>query len=114
MEISRKGENKHTKYNHVAPIEFDSIPDSEKEQALKEFAEGSLGLETCLRTMWDNGLKTHACCSGNDSEYDIGYICMEKGSDVFSYLSEELLSNDMIFLENEHHQMISFGGSTEE
>ena len=29
MEISRIGENKHTKYNHVAPIDLDTIPEEE-------------------------------------------------------------------------------------
>ena len=31
MEIGKNGENKNTKYNHVAPIDLDTIPDHEKE-----------------------------------------------------------------------------------
>ena len=76
MEISRIGENKHTKYNHVAPIDLDTIPGEEKEQALKEFAEGSIGLENCLRNMWANNLKTHACCAGEENV--IYFLCEEQ------------------------------------
>ena len=114
MEISRIGDNKNLKYNHVAPIDLDTIPAEDKEQALREFSEGSLGLEKCLRSMWDNGLKTHACCAGNDSEYDIAYITMSDNVDVFSFLSDSLLSTDMIALEfSEGHQTIRFGGPVE-
>lgn len=111
LEISCVGENKNLKFNHVAPIDLDTIPLDEREMALKEFAEGSLGLEKCLRIMWENGLKTYASCAGDNDEYDIGYISMAEGVDVFSFLSNDLLSNDMIKLELiDNRQVISFGG----
>ena len=116
MEIGVIGENKNTKYNHVAPIDLDTIPDYEKEQALKEFAEGSKGLENCLRAMWANNLKTHACCAGEQNDYDIAYIAMADGIDIFSFLSEELLSSDMIALEfnrDQNRQILRFGGTKE-
>lgn len=111
MEISAFGENKQTKYNHVAPIDLDTIPQNELEQALLEFAEGSKGLESCLRTMWSNNLKTFACCAGNDHEYEIGNIVMSENVDIFSFLSPELLETDMIALEiNDDKQAIYIGG----
>ena len=116
MEIGIPGDNKKTKYNHVAPIDLDTIPDHEKEQALKEFAEGSVGLENCLRVMWANNLKTHACCAGEQDDYDVAYIAMADGIDVFSFLSEELLSSDMIaleFEEDQNRQTLRFGGTKE-
>lgn len=115
MEISEKNENKGTKYNHVAPIDFDSIPVEEREQALKEFAEGSIGLEKCLRVMWQKGLKTHACCAGNDSPYDEGYIAMATKIDAFRFLSSDILNNDMVVLEVDgDKQIIRFAGTPEE
>ena len=110
MEIGVAGA-KDMKYNHTAPIDLDTIPFEDKEQALIEFAEGSLGLEMCLRVMWDNNLKTHACCAGEQDEYDIAYIAMSQGVDVFSFLSDELLDNDMVVLELENdRQTIRFAG----
>ena len=108
MYISSSEEGKNTKYNHVAPIDLDTIPKEELEQALMEFAEGSLGLEKCLREMWKNGLKTIACCAGNNNPYEIAYIAMAEGVDIFSYLSSNLLSNDMVALESENNQVIRF------
>lgn len=116
MQIGEYEENQNTKYNHVAPIDLNTIPNPEKEQALKEFAEGSLGLEKCLRVMWDNNLKTHACCAGEHDDYTIAYIAMSEGIDIFSFLSEELLSNDMIalkFEKIENRQTLYFGGTKE-
>ena len=113
MEIAHKNENKYTKYNHVAPIDLDTIPEEEKEQALIEFAEGSIGLEKCLRVMWNNNLKTHACCAGNDEIFDEAYIAMAEGVDLFSYLSENLLNEKMIVLEQEERQTIRIAGSEE-
>ena len=116
MDFGNFLENKNTKYNHVVPIDLDTIPYYEKEQALKEFAEGSLGLEICLRIMWANNLKTHACCAGGHDEFDIGYISMGNGIDVFCFLSEDLLSSDMIALEfdkDQNRQTIRFGGKKE-
>jgi len=113
MYISSSEEGKNTKYNHVAPIDLDTIPKEELEQALMEFAEGSLGLEKCLREMWKNGLKTIACCAGNNDPYEIAYIAMAEGVDIFSYLSSNLLSNDMVALESENNQVIRFAGFEE-
>lgn len=114
MGIGKINENKNLKYNHVAPIDLDTIPVNEREQALKEFAEGSIALEKCLRTMWEHGLKTHACCAGEESDYDEAYISMAEGIDIFSFLSPDLLASDMIALENDcNRQVIRFGGIRE-
>jgi hypothetical protein len=113
--IAPNNHNKNLKYNHVIPINLDTIPQCELEQALKEFAEGSLNLEICLKTMWENGLKTHACCSGNHSENGIGYIAMAPGINVFNYLSNEILDTDIITLEfTGNKQIIRFGGSKDD
>lgn len=114
MEMSAPGENKQLKYNHVAPIDLDSIPADELEQALIEFAEGSVGLENCLRIMWANGMKTFACCAGERDEDDIAYISMCEGVDLFKYLSDDLLLNEMVALEDEGHQLIRFAGEVDE
>lgn len=112
--IDAIGENKNTEFNHAAPIDLDTIPLDKREQALKEFAEGSLGLENCLRAMWANNLKTFACCAGELDDYDIAYIGMSPGVDVFGFLSEELLMNDMVALEVEDsRQIMRFGGTKE-
>lgn len=112
--MSAPGENKQLKYNHVAPIDLDSIPVDELEQALIEFAEGSVGLENCLRIMWANGMKTEACCAGERGEDDIAYISMCEGVDLFKYLSDDLLLNEMVALEDEGHQLIRFAGEAAE
>lgn len=112
--IGKIGENKNTEFNHVAPIDLDTIPLHKREQALKEFAEGSLGLENCLRAMWEINLKTFSCCAGELDDYDEAYIGMAPGVDVFCYLSEELLLNDMVALEVDNdRQIIRFGGTIE-
>ena len=108
------GETKPTKYNHIEPIDLDTITIEERDQALKEFAEGSLGLETCLRTMWKYGLKTHACGAAAESDYSIAYISMAVGEDIFGFLSSDLLDSDMIQLDNHtQNQVLYFGGPKE-
>ncbi len=87
-------ESKATKYSNRGPIDLDSIAMEEVSQALKEFAGGSPGLEKCLRILWQRGIKTHSCCPGNNRLFDIAYIVMAEGEDVFCYLSDRLLNSD--------------------
>lgn len=107
--------NKNLKYNHVVPIDLDNIPKDEIKLALKEFSEGSFGLETCLSIMWKNNLKTKACCAGEYGDYDEAYILMDEKVDLFRYLSEDLLNNDMVAIEKIYDkQRISFCGTIDE
>lgn len=103
------------KYNHVVPVDLDNIPKDEIKLALKEFSEGSFGLETCLSIMWKNNLKTKACCAGEYGNYDEAYILMDEKVDLFRYLSEDLLNNDMVAIEKIYDkQRISFCGTIDE
>ena len=114
MKIRETSKNKRTKYNHVSPVSYDLIPESEREQALMEFAEGSVGLEKCLRAMWQTGLITHACCAGNDYDYKVAYIAMSDDVDLFSYLSADLINDELIKLEKrKQKQIIRFAGLPE-
>ena len=106
MEIKEK---KIGKYNFGEPIKLDLIPIEECEEALHDFSNGSNGMEKCLRTMWMNGLKTHSCYPGNDNVFDIGYIVMTEGEDIFCYLSEEFLNDDSVRINIEdNRQVIKF------
>ena len=100
------------KYNYGEPIDMDTIPISDTDIALQDFSSGSRGLEMCLRIMWMHGLKTHSCYPGNDSVFDIGYIVLAEGEDIFSYLSEEFLNDDSIRIDIEDdRQVIKFSGN---
>ena len=102
-----------SKYNSGPMIDLNSIPSEEKERALDEFSEGSQGLRFCLSMMWDKGLKTAACCSGHESSFHEAYILMDNGVDIYSYLSGELLSSDMvsISLNRDNNEAIHFVGT---
>ena len=103
---------KRVNYNTGEPIDLDTIPISDTNIALYDFANGSLGLEICLRILWQHGLKTYSCYLGNDNIFDIAYIVMEENEDVFCYLSEELLENDGIRISIEdNRQIIKFSGN---
>ncbi len=100
------------KYNYGEPIDLDTIPIPDTNIALLDFAAGSRGLEICLRTMWQYGLKTHSCYPGNNSVFDIAYIVMAEGEDVFAYLSEEFLNDEGIRIDIEdNRQIIKFSGN---
>lgn len=102
-------------YNQGPMIKLQDIPPEDMSQALKDFSEGSEGLEICLRTMWNNNLETIACCAGNENSFERAYILMDEGVDIFSFLSEELLSDDMVsIISKDNRQSISFGGRVQE
>ena len=104
-----------SKYNYGEPISLDTIPIEDTEQAIKEFADGSLGLEKCLRTLWMYGIRTYSCYHGGKNTFDIGYIVMDEGEDVFSYLSEEFLNDERIRIDIvDNMQRIKFAGSIPE
>ena len=99
------------KYNISIPLDLDDLTDEDKELAVVEFAEGLPGLERCLRTMWKAGLKTSACCAGNHEPYESAYIMMDRKVDIFSYLSEESLNEEMLKLEvSGKYQVIRVAG----
>ena len=103
---------KKSKYNYGEPIPLDSIPISDTEEALRDFANGSRGLEICLRVLWMLGLKTYASYPGNRNTFDIAYIVMEEEEDVFSYLSDEFLNHDNIRIDIvDNRQIIKFSGN---
>ncbi len=102
------------KYNISVPLDLDDLTELDKELAVVEFAEGLTGLEVCLRAMWKAGLKTSACCAGNHSPYESAYIMMDKKVDLFSYLSEESLNDEMLKLEKSgKYQVIRVAGGEE-
>ena len=103
------------KFNLGKHISLDDIPLEECEMALLEFADGSLGLEKCLRLMWINGLRTYCCSHGEEHNYDIGHIVMDDNEDVFSYLSEEILNDNRIRIDIvDGRQEIKFAGTPQE
>ena len=87
------------KYNISVPIDIDTLTPEAREEAVVEFAEGLIGLERCLRSMWQAGLKTCGCCAGTHKPYESAYIMMERKVDLFSYLSEETLNEEMLRIE---------------
>ena len=103
------------KYNCGEHISLDLIPIEETELALIEFSNGSLALSKCIRVMWMHGLKTYSANPGNKSTFTIGHIVMEKGEDVFSYLSEEFLNDERIRIDIvDGRQEIKFIGTIPE
>ena len=101
-----------TKYNNGPIIKLDDIPQEDIIQALNDFSEGSTGLKRCLSVMWKNNLKTLACCAGNEDSFEEAYILMNENVDLFSYLSDRLLLNDMVSIscDKYNRQSISFIG----
>lgn len=98
----------------VPPIDIETIPHNEINQALKEFADGSKALEECLKIMWLKELKTHACSPGDDDQYNAAYISMTPGADLFSYLSKNTIENENIVLElYDNQQVIRIYGQKE-
>lgn len=58
----------------------DDILDKKKleiEEFAKEFSEGNAILEKLLLSMWDNGIKTIACCAGHEDRESDPYIAFE-------------------------------------
>ena len=90
----------------------------------KEFSEGSKVLEDCLLTMWNQGLFTAACCKGDHDPFNninceyvdgFAYIAGADKIDFFSYLSPELINNEMVILNDDgNYQDIQFYGSDKE
>ena len=102
---------KESKYYNRGPIDLDSIPISDCEIALEEFCDGSIGLEKCLRAMWQRGLKTHSCRANYNEPYGISHVTMKENEDVFSYLSPILLEDDMVQIDIvDNRQVIRFAG----
>ena len=101
-----------TKYSNKGPVKMDDIPISDTNLALLEFSKGSHGLSICLRVMWQHGLKTYACYPGDNNIFDIAYIIMAEGEDVFSYLSESFLNSNGIRINiEENRQVVKFLGN---
>lgn len=120
-------------YNNGFPFNINSLSNDEKMVAIKDFAEGSKELEECLLTMNDKGISTRACCKGYHEIDNIPafmldyynkkmdslalakclnapYITCEKDSNIFSYLSIDLINNPGVTLENEFGNTIRFYG----
>lgn len=100
------------KYNYGKPINLNDIQIEDTTLAIREFANGSRGLEICLRVMWQYGLKTYSSNPGNSNMFDVAYITMEKDEDLFSYLSERTINDDAIRLDIvDDRQLIEFSGN---
>ena len=101
------------KYNYGEHIPLDSIPISDTNIALYDFADGSRGLEICLRVMWMHGLKTYSCYPGNKDIFDIAYIVMEENEDVFNvedYVLDDYQKRAAVIDEN-NMQIIAGAGT---
>ena len=96
-------------------IDLNDVAISDTELALKEFSRGSNALSICLRVMWMYGLKTYSCNPGEKNSFDIGHIEMDIDEDVFSYLSENFITDDKIGLYiQDNRQVIKFMGTKPE
>lgn len=101
-----------TKYSNRGPIDLDTIPINDINLALVEFSKGSGGLALCLRIMWQHGLKTYGSYPGNSDVFDVAYITMAEGEDVFSYLSKDFLNNNGIRINViDNRQVVYFLGN---
>ncbi len=123
MELKFIGEKPESKYNYNNKVvDLNTIPLEDLDIALKDFSEGSPGLEECLKTLWKTGLKTKACCKGDHVFNDVdsgsllgeAYIAFESGIDFFSYLSSEIISNENVALSYEKFQTITIYGQDKE
>ena len=89
-------------YNNGHPILLDSIDKRELNQAATDFSEGLESLNQLLLCMWDQGLKTIACCKGYHGDYlNIIFptqILMQPNSDIFCYLSSEIIDSPYVKL----------------
>ena len=100
------------KYSHRGSISWDDIPIEDLEIALVVFGEGSIGMQKCLRAMLQRNLKTHSCYANIVDDYDIAYIIMEEHKNLFGYLSEVLLKDDLVQIYYEgDRQVIRFAGN---
>ncbi len=101
-----------TKYSNRGPISMDSIPIEDTEIALNEFSGNSNGLAKGLRALWQNGVKTYSSYAEVQDPCDIAYIKIEKGKDLFCFLSPFLISDCMVQLDYENEmQVIRFAGN---
>lgn len=100
---SRDGNN----YNTGQVIKFENIPIEERIKAIKDFAEGSEGLESCLLTLSKMGLFTSACCKGNHLSFyndkvfvsESAYIGFDERQDWKDYLSFDILKDDDVVVD---------------
>lgn len=104
------------KYNTGKVVMIDTIPESEKLMAIKEFSEGSIALENCLIILNKLGIATRSCCKGqhvsvannfrdNSKFLDIcwnSFIVFELNQDWKSYLSRELLSDPEVIIGDDY------------
>lgn len=102
----------YSKFNNGKMIKLEDISKNELMQALNDFSEGFISLKKCLSAMWANELNTIACCAGTESSFDETYIMMDTGIDLFSYLSDDILSSDLVSIDYnlDNRQVISIIG----
>lgn len=70
--------------NNGEPIDLDlkRLTQKEKNEYAETFSEGSTELKKLLLKMWDNGIKTYACCKGHIDKLPSGILCSS-----FPYIS---------------------------
>lgn len=108
-----------TTYNTGVPMKIEEIPEGERLLAIKEFAEGSPGLEKCLITLNKLGIATKASCKGNHLQivdnipyvHAGAYIAFQEDSNWRVYLSlqiiedkDVILSDDSIYYVGKDHE----------
>ena len=108
-------------YNNGRAIDYRMIKESDYDDALTQFSEGSEALRMCLQVLWGKKLFTRSCCRGNhfevnsDAKLNVNsnaYIGFQEGIDIFSYLSLDILSDPYLFLsERNGRQIIYYYGT---
>lgn len=84
------------------------VPKEKIGALMKELAEGSKALEKCLLDIYNVGVFTDACCKGNhitmhgeDPDIcDIAYISFSIDSDWKDYLSDDIIDDKFVVIEN--------------
>ena len=100
---------------HKDLIDIETIPKCEWNKYLNFFSEGSQELRKLLKTLWDKGIYTSACCKGHnlieksyyyeDEEYcfmDVyAYITTKPENYILEYLSKEILLDPYIEIDRD-------------
>lgn len=88
----------------------EDISKDELKSQLKDFSEGSVALEMCLRVLWKRNVPTKACCKGAHLSYTHDgyvslavdpYIAFMPGCEWQKYLPKEILEDEDVFLDED-------------
>lgn len=91
-------------------VDPEDVSKDELDRQLKDFSEGSVSLEMCLRALWKRDVLTKACCKGAHLSYthdgDVSlavdpYIAFVPGCEWQKYLPKEILEDEDVFLDED-------------